>query len=193
MDRLQREVERTGREYPSRVVSTAHAERLSGLLGDHGGSVACGGQVDGPGMRVTPTVITDPDPDSAVMQEEIFGPILPVRSVASVDEAIAFVNARPKPLALYLFTESDDTVEAVTGSTASGSVGINHLLYQLLIPDLPFGGVGASGMGAYHGRHGFDTFSHQKSVLHKPTKPDPSIAYPPYGPIASRIMRRMMG
>ncbi|MCK9249790.1 MAG: aldehyde dehydrogenase family protein [Solirubrobacteraceae bacterium] len=193
MERLLREVERTGRDHPSRVINTGHAERLAALLDGHGGAVACGGRVDGAGKQVTPTVITDPDPGSDLMTEEIFGPILPVLSVPSVADAIAFVNDRPKPLALYVFTESQDVVDVVTGSTSSGSVGINHLLYQLLVPELPFGGVGTSGMGAYHGRHGFDTFSHRKAVLHKPTKPDPSMAYPPYGPIASRIMRRMMG
>jgi aldehyde dehydrogenase (NAD+) len=138
-------------------------------------------------------VVTDPDLDSPLMTEEIFGPILPVVTVNSVDDAVELVNSRPKPLALYLFTENNDTVQTVLGNTSSGSVGVNHLLYQLLVPDLPFGGVGASGTGDYHGEHGFTTFSHRKSVLRKPTNPDPSFAYPPYGAFASRLLRRLMG
>ena len=149
----------------------------------------------GPDMgtgRFAPAVITDPDPDSALMQEEIFGPILPVVMTDSLDESIAFVTARPKPLALYLFTRSSTVEHDVLGRTSSGSVCVNHLLYQCLIPELPFGGVGTAGMGAYHGRAGFETFSHPKAVLHKPNAPDLSLAYPPYGPLAERAFRLLL-
>lgn len=140
-----------------------------------------------------PAIVTDPDPSSPLMKHEIFGPILPVVSVPSVAEALRFVESRPAPLALYLFTESKDTERTVLSQTTSGSVGVNHLLYQLLVPELPFGGVGESGMGTYHGKNGFDTFSHRKSVLRKPTSPDPSFAYPPYGRATGKLMRRLMG
>uniref|UniRef100_UPI002458EAD2 aldehyde dehydrogenase family protein n=2 Tax=Nocardia TaxID=1817 RepID=UPI002458EAD2 len=124
---------------------------------------------------------------------EIFGPILPLLSVGSLREAIDFVNQRPKPLALYLFTSSRDTERTVLEQTSSGAVVVNHLLYHLLVPELPFGGVGDSGLGSYHGKHGFDTFSHHKAVLRKPARPDPAVAYPPYGSTMQKVLRRLMG
>ena len=106
------------------------------------------------------------------MQNEIFGPILPVITVQSLDEAIRFVNARPKPLSAYLFTKARATRERVIKEVPAGGMLINHLAFQVSTAKLPFGGVGASGMGAYHGKWGFDEFSHRKSVLTKPTRPD---------------------
>ena len=144
-------------------------------------------------LTVSPALVTDPDLDSQLMREEIFGPILPLISVPTIDDAIDFVNDRPKPLALYVFTESRETERRVLENTSSGSVGINHMLYQLLVDELPFGGVGASGMGRYHGKHGFDTFSHHKAVLRKSTRPDPAVTYPPYGRAMQAILRRVMG
>ena len=114
------------------------------------------------------------------MADEIFGPILPVLGVKDIEQAIAFVNSRPKPLALYLFTNDPLVQESVLERTSSGGVTVNHTLLHLAVPSLPFGGVGASGMGAYHGRATFETFSHRKSVLVKPTWLDPSFFYPPY-------------
>ena len=120
------------------------------------------------------------DPTAAVMQDEIFGPILPVIAFRDVDEAIQFVNDRPHPLALYVFSDDDATVDRVIDNTQSGGAGVNLTLLHIAPSSLPFGGVGPSGMGGYHGKHSFDTFSHRRSVLTKPVKPDPSIAYPPY-------------
>ncbi|MEN0135393.1 MAG: aldehyde dehydrogenase family protein [Rhodococcus sp. (in: high G+C Gram-positive bacteria)] len=192
VERLLRELDKAWRAEPTRIVNENHFDRLTALLDGHGGDTT-GGQRDRGTLRFGAAVVTDPDLDSPLMTEEIFGPILPVVTVTSVDDAVEMVNSRPKPLALYLFTESDDTVQTVLGNTSSGSAGVNHLLYQLLVPDLPFGGVGASGTGDYHGEHGFATFSHRKSVLRKPTNPDPSFAYPPYGAFATRLLRRIMG
>lgn len=124
------------------------------------------------------------------MDDEIFGPILPVVAVDSIDDATRIVRERPHPLALYVFAEDDHVVDTVLASTSSGGACVNHTLMHLAVPGLPFGGVGDSGMGAYHGRSGFDAFSHRRSVLRKPTRPDPGIMYPPYGKIASRIIRR---
>ena len=127
---------------------------------------------------VAPTITVEPSPDSPVMQEEIFGPILPVLGVERSDEATSFVGARPKPLALYVFAQQDDDVDDVLDHHAAGGVCVNQTLMHILPADLPFGGVGDSGMGAYHGKAGFDTFSHRKSVLHKPTRPDLEAAVP---------------
>ncbi|HEX2806667.1 MAG TPA: aldehyde dehydrogenase family protein, partial [Kineosporiaceae bacterium] len=177
---------------PGRIVDRRQFDRLAGLLRDSGGDVV-GGAVDEAALRMGPAVVVDPAPNSRLMQDEIFGPILPVVTVPSVDEAVRFVRQRPDPLALYVFTEFSATADAVLAATTSGTAAVNHLLQQLLVPDLPFGGVGPSGMGAYHGRVGFDTFSHLRGVLRRPTTPDPSIAYPPYGPATRRLLRRFLG
>ncbi|MBK5222853.1 MAG: aldehyde dehydrogenase family protein [Acidimicrobiia bacterium] len=174
-----------------RIVNEHHVARLQRLL-DAGGyeSVVTGAVVDVADLYVAPTVLAGVSLDSEVMADEIFGPILPIVGVGSVDEAIAIVNARPSPLALYLFADDDQVVEQVIERTTSGGVCVNHTLFQLGVPDLPFGGVGPSGMGAYHGKAGFDAFSHHRSVFRKSSRPDPSIIYPPYGKWKKRVMRR---
>jgi aldehyde dehydrogenase (NAD+) len=175
-----------------RIVNERHVARLQGLLDGGVGTVATGGQVD-PGARfVAPTVTVEPSTDSPVMQEEIFGPILPVLGVDGPIEAAAFVTARPKPLALYVFAERDDVVDDVLLATSSGGACVNQTLMHLLPPDLPFGGVGDSGSGAYHGKSGFDAFSHRKSVLRKPTKPDLKLLYPPYKGLVEKLVRKLV-
>jgi aldehyde dehydrogenase (NAD+) len=132
-------------------------------------------------------------PENApAMQDEIFGPILPVIEVDNVDAAIAFVNARPKPLALYVFSNDGAVQEQVISRTTSGGATVNHTWLHLAVPDLPFGGVGESGMGAYHGRATFETFSHRKAVLVKPTFVDPALVYPPYSEAKKKILRRIL-
>lgn len=192
VEKLLAELPKAGAADPARILNEAHFDRLVGLLNGHGGHVM-GGEQRRDRLQITPALVTDPDPDAPLMREEIFGPILPLVSVGSLQEAIDFVNARPRPLALYVFTESDVAAQRVITSTTSGSVGINQLMYQLLVPGLPFGGIGESGSGAYHGQFGFDTFSHLKAVLDKPTGIDPSITYPPYGRFATSLLRRLMG
>ncbi|MDV6211952.1 aldehyde dehydrogenase family protein [Rhodococcus erythropolis] len=192
VERLLKELPRAAGLDSTRIVNDRHLDRLESLLDGHGGE-RFGGQINRQSRTITPAVITDPDPSSQLMQEEIFGPILPIITVRDIEEAVAFVNGRPKPLALYLFTESRTTECAVTKATSSGSIGINHLMYQLLVPELPFGGIGESGTGSYHGKNGFDTFSHHKSVLRKPSALDLSFAYPPYGKLTTRVFRRLMG
>ncbi|MES9524394.1 aldehyde dehydrogenase family protein [Streptomyces capoamus] len=149
-----------------RIVNERHFDRLSGLLGS--GRVAVGGVGDRAARYLAPTVLADVDPGSPVMQEEIFGPILPIVTVADLDEAIAFINDRDKPLALYVFSESDRTRERIAAETSSGGLGHGLPLAHLTVSDLPFGGVGESGMGNYHGRYSIETFSHRKAVLAKP-------------------------
>lgn len=175
------------------VVNKRQFERLAGLLDNPGGRVALGGGVDAATLSIEPTVLVDPDPASAVMADEIFGPILPVLTVHSLTEAITFVNARPKPLAAYLFTSSQESRERLIAEVSSGGTLINHLAMHCLVPQLPFGGVGNSGMGAYHGEWGFQTFSHRKGVMIKPTKPDPRLMYPPYSERSKKILRKLLG
>jgi aldehyde dehydrogenase (NAD+) len=182
---------RTSRSF-GRIVNDRHLERLRTLLADGAGTVAVGGQIDSGERFVAPTITVEPRPDSALMQEEIFGPILPVLGVDGPAEAKAFIGARPKPLALYVFAERDEIVDDLVAHTTSGGVCVNQTLMHLLPADLPFGGVGDSGMGAYHGRTGFDAFSHHKSVLRKPIRPDLKMLYPPYRPRMEKLVRRII-
>jgi aldehyde dehydrogenase (NAD+) len=176
-----------------RIINERHFDRLSRLLDDEGaGEVVFGGEREGSDRYFGPTVVRGPEPTSALMQEEIFGPILPLIAVDDLDAAIEFVNARDKPLALYVFAEDDAVVDRVLEQTTSGGVCVNATLFHIAVPGLPFGGVGESGTGAYHGRASFDTFSHAKSVLAKPTSIDPSIAYPPYRGLKAKLLRRLL-
>jgi len=176
----------------TRIVNERHLARLESLLHSAGGTVVAGGKVDHAQRWIEPTVIVDPDPQAPIMQDEIFGPILPVVRVDSVDEALRFVRARPKPLALYLFTRSASVERMVVEQTSSGGVCINHVMMHFAVPELPFGGVGPSGLGAYHGRAGFEELSHRKPVLRRGFWPDLSIAYPPFDARKERILRRVL-
>ncbi|GGS60597.1 aldehyde dehydrogenase [Streptomyces cinerochromogenes] len=151
-----------------RIVNERHFDRLSALLGS--GRVAVGGTGDRAARYLAPTVLAGVDPASPVMQEEIFGPILPIVTVPGLDEAIDFINERDKPLALYVFSESDETRARIAAETSSGGLGHGLPLAHLTVSDLPFGGVGESGMGNYHGRYSIETFSHRKAVLAKPLR-----------------------
>jgi len=173
------------------LVNTRQAGRIAGLVQKAGGRTVRGGAVTPDTKRAELTVIVDPDGDSALMREEIFGPVLPIVTVDSVDDAIAHVQQGPKPLAVYLFTESRENERRVLDEISNGGTVINQLMYHLLVPGLPFGGVGTSGTGAYHGWWGFETFSHRKAVLRKPSWPDPALAYPPFTKLKERIMRKV--
>jgi aldehyde dehydrogenase (NAD+) len=173
------------------VVNKRQFDRLTGLLEGHGGSVVTGGQADRAELTIQPTVLLDPAADSDVMSEEIFGPILPVITVQSLSEAISFINGRPKPLAAYLFSSKREDRERMLDEVSAGGMVINHLAMHCLIPQLPFGGVGTSGMGAYHGEWGFKTFSHRKAVLTKPARPDLQLLYPPYSDRDRSILRKL--
>ncbi|MEV5910425.1 aldehyde dehydrogenase family protein [Streptomyces chartreusis] len=149
-----------------RIVNERHFDRLSPLLGS--GRTVTGGQSDRADKYIAPTVLADVRPDEPVMREEIFGPILPILHVADLDEAIAFINDRDKPLALYAFTENDTTKRRLAAETSSGGLNFGLPMHHLAVPTLPFGGVGESGMGNYHGRYSIETFSHRKAVLDVP-------------------------
>ena len=173
-----------------RIISTHHHRRLMGML--EGATIVVGGEADEAERYIAPTLVRDVDEDSPLMQEEIFGPLLPILRVRNVDEAISRVNARPKPLALYVYSEDSGVCEQVIARTSSGGASINHSWMHVAVPDLPFGGVGESGMGAYHGRASFETFSHRKSVLSKPTAIDPDVAYPPYTEFKTNLVKRLL-
>ncbi|MFJ8728996.1 aldehyde dehydrogenase family protein [Streptomyces bauhiniae] len=149
-----------------RIINERHFDRLSGLLDS--GRVAVGGDSDRADKYIAPTVLADVAPEAPVMQEEIFGPILPIVTVPDLDAAVDFINDRDKPLALYVFTDSDTTRDRIAAETSSGGLGHGLPVAHLTVSDLPFGGVGESGMGNYHGRYSLDTFSHRKAVLNKP-------------------------
>jgi aldehyde dehydrogenase (NAD+) len=175
-----------------RIVNKRQFERLTGYLAETKGTIALGGGSDPSELRIQPTVVVDPDPDEPLMKNEIFGPVLPVISVQSLDDAIKFVNSRPKPLSAYLFTKTRAIREKVIKEVPAGGMLVNHLAFQVGTAKLPFGGVGPSGMGAYHGRWGFEEFSHHKSVMTKPTRPDlSSVIYPPYTEKAWKLARRL--
>ena len=160
-----------------RIVNERHVRRLSALMGS--GEVACGGQIDAAARYIAPTILTGVALDSPVMADEIFGPILPVIKIGRLGEAVEIINARPKPLALYVFSSDKAAWTEIVERTSSGGVCVNDTLMHIAVPELPFGGVGASGMGAYHGRASFDTFSHRRGVLLRSTRVDPPLRYPP--------------
>jgi aldehyde dehydrogenase (NAD+) len=174
----------------ARIVNERHHARLTRLLDD--ADVVTGGEADLSDRYIAPTILKNVKEDDAVMQEEIFGPILPVISVPSVDSAIAFVNRRPKPLALYLFGRGKDVHDRVLAGTSAGGTTINHIWLHFGVDQLPFGGVGESGMGAYHGRLSFETFSHHRGVLKKPLLPDPPLLFPPYSARKLRWIKRLL-
>lgn len=174
-----------------RIVNERHFDRLSALL--ESGEVVAGGRTDRGSLYMEPTVLGGVDPDSPVMAEEIFGPILPVITVPDLDAAIRFVNERDKPLALYGFTDSEATKRRLTTETSSGGLAFGLPIAHLAVPDLPFGGVGESGMGAYHAETSIDTFSHVKSVLDKSLALDTmKPAYAPITAFKEKLMRRMV-
>ncbi len=174
----------------ARVVNERHHARLTELL--EGAEVAVGGDADASECYLAPTLVPNVKPDSPLMRDEIFGPILPILKVRDVDEAIDLVAEREKPLALYLFTGSEESERKVVEQTSSGGVCVNATIYHLANPNLPFGGVGASGMGTYHGRASFEAFSHRKPVMTKSTRVDPKLAYPPYSRLLTALIRRRL-
>ncbi|RUO48637.1 aldehyde dehydrogenase family protein [Pseudidiomarina aquimaris] len=170
-----------------RIVNEQHWQRLVGYLEQ--GTVVHGGDHDRQQRFLAPTILTDVAVDSPVMEEEIFGPILPVLSVPNLASAVEFIRERDKPLALYGFSASKRALQQLTEQTHAGNQCNNDTLMFMLNPELPFGGVGPSGMGRYHGKFGFDTFSHQKAVMQRPFWFDPKFRYPPYTSFKQKLLR----
>jgi acyl-CoA reductase-like NAD-dependent aldehyde dehydrogenase len=158
-----------------RIVNAEHYDRIIRLLDS--GDIYYGGEYDRDSLFIAPTILANVEPDSPIMQEEVFGPILPVLEVNSIEEAVNFVNARPKPLALYVFAEGRTVPERILNSTESGDAVVNDCAIQIWILELPFGGVGNSGMGKYHGEWGFRAYTNARGVIYHSTKIDPKIRY----------------
>ncbi|HDK7823635.1 TPA: aldehyde dehydrogenase [Staphylococcus aureus] len=163
-----------------RIVNLKHYHRLTSLLNSEQMNIVFGGHSDEDERYIEPTLLDHVTSDSAIMQEEIFGPILPILTYQSLDEAIAFIHQRPKPLSLYLFSEDENATQRVINDLSFGGGAINDTLMHLANPKLPFGGVGASGMGRYHGKYSFDTFTHEKSYIFKSTRLESGVHLPPY-------------
>ena len=174
----------------ARIVSDRHFTRLTALLGD--GKAVVGGENIADERYIAPTVLDNVALSSQVMTEEIFGPILPIISVSSTEEAIRYVASHDHPLALYVFAEKKSVVDDVLAQTTAGGVTVNGTIMHLTSPHLPFGGVGESGMGGYHGKSGVRLFQHMKPVLARGTKMDPSLAYPPYTARKAKIFRKIL-
>ena len=170
-----------------RIINERHHGRIVKLL--NSGSTVVGGEHDVADRYIAPTILRDVSEDDPVMQEEIFGPVLPVLSVANMKSAIASVNRRDKPLALYIFSKNKAIQDEIIAHTSAGGTTVNHVWMHLAVPELPFGGVGPSGMGAYHGKASFEVFSHRRSILRKPSGLEPPIMYPPYTDWKLRLIR----
>ncbi|XP_013406965.1 aldehyde dehydrogenase family 3 member B1 isoform X2 [Lingula anatina] len=167
-------------DYYCRIVNIRHFHRLKKML--NGAQIALGGATDEQDLFIEPTVLVDVKPGDAVMQEEIFGPILPIITVNGVEEALEMINEGEKPLALYVFSHDKKLAKRILDCTSSGSACINDVMVQFGLNTLPFGGVGHSGMGGYHGKHSFETFSHRRSCLMKALNMESvnGLRYPPY-------------
>lgn len=175
----------------ARIVNEAHFRRLSAYLKE--GKILSGGRSDAADLYIEPTLLEAPAPSSAVMEEEIFGPILPILPFEDLDQALDQVRRRPRPLALYLFTEKAPVEAKVLGSVSFGGGCVNDAIAHFAATDLPFGGIGASGFGAYHGRKSFEAFSHPRSVLKRSTWVDVPVRYPPYSSAKLKLVKKLIG
>ena len=161
-----------------RIINRRNFDRLVDFFGS--GTAVAGGESDPDELYIAPTVLVDVSVESPIMQDEVFGPILPILEIDSVEAVIRWVNERPRPLGLYVFTEDEDVAERIFDATDSGDACVNDCAVHPMIPELPFGGVGNSGMGKYHGRWGFEAFTNARGVLFHNAHIDPGVKYPPY-------------
>jgi coniferyl-aldehyde dehydrogenase len=181
------------------IVSDRHYERLTGMIEEarSGGAEILQPEHDAQaaqaGRKIPPTVVLNPPRDAKIMTEEIFGPLLPVIGYSELDAAVDYVADRDHPLALYVYSTDKVQARRVLDETQSGGAGININILHLSVPDLPFGGVGASGQGAYHGKAGFDTFTHDRSVFSTGKWHPSRLLAPPYGKLFERIAKRQLG
>lgn len=173
-----------------RIINDAHFDRLSTLLDD--GETFIGGESEKASRYIAPTILNNITLDDSIMQDEIFGPILPVLDYESVEDCINIINARPRPLALYVFTSDQALEDRIMSTVSFGGGAVNDTIAQLGNHHLSFGGVGASGFGSYHGKSSFDCFSHKKSVMKKPFWPDFPIRYAPYDDMKLGLVKKVL-
>lgn len=196
LEEVRREITRQFGESPlenenyGKIINARHFERVSGLI--DAAKVICGGGVNPETMQIAPTVMDNVTPSDRVMQEEIFGPIMPVMRFTDIDDVIGDVNSKPHPLALYIFAKDKSVVRRVTASCSFGGGCINDTIIHLATSNMGFGGVGASGIGSYHGKAGFDAFSHHKSIVDKKTWLDLPMRYQPYRKSNGRLIRMFL-
>ncbi len=177
-------------DYP-RMINRKRFDAVARLMDR--GRVLCGGATDAEHLYIAPTLIDGVGPDDPVMQEEIFGPVLPVLGFERIEEVPEIIKRNPSPLSLYLFSRDRRATDFVLNSVRFGGGCVNDTLMHLSNPAIPFGGVGSSGMGAYHGRHSFETFTHAKGILHTPAGYDNPFRFPPYTRLKERLIRMVMG
>lgn len=163
-----------------RIVNDRHIQRLKKIIEKDKKYLFMGGTIDEKQRYIEPTILSLDNFEAASMQEEIFGPILPVIGYSDIGQALAYINSHDKPLALYVFSENQKAIDSIINNTASGGVAINETISHIINPNLPFGGIGSSGIGNYHGEYSFNTFSHQRSCLRKTTKLKLNLIYPPF-------------
>ena len=172
-----------------RIINHRHFSRIVSYIEAQKDTLVHGGETDEENKFIAPTLMLNPELESGVMQEEIFGPVLPIVEVDNMSDAIRFVKDREKPLALYLFSNNQKNIDAVSQQTSAGSMCINDAVIFMVNPELPFGGVGNSGMGSYHGKWGFDTFSHLKPIMHRSFLADAPIRYAPYTSFKQKLFK----
>lgn len=175
-----------------RIINERHFDRLLFILNKDDDKIIFGGDNNREDRFISPTIISSNDYNISAMEDEIFGPILPVIPFSDINNAIHDINSREKPLALYLFTTNNEVKKKVLSNTSSGGVCVNDTISHLVTNKLPFGGVGNSGMGAYHGIYSFNTFTHEKSILCKSNKLALSIAYPPYDDKKNKLLKKFL-
>lgn len=179
----------------SRIVNSNHFARLMKLLDDEkvSGKVVHGGERNETDLKIAPTILLDVPRDSLIMNEEIFGPLLPIITVEKVGESYDIINSGPKPLAAYLFTSNEKLKKQFVMTVSAGGVVVNDTAIHLAVLTLPFGGVGESGMGAHHGKFSFDAFSHKKAVVYRSFVADAAVRYPPYTKGKLSLLKALVG
>ncbi|VVB10397.1 unnamed protein product [Arabis nemorensis] len=178
----------------SRIVNSFHFKRLEGMLKENGvaNKIVHGGQTIEDKLKISPTILLDVAEESSMMREEIFGPLLPIITVEKIEDGVQVIRSKPKPLAAYLFTDNKELQKQFVQDVAAGGIGINDTVLHVTVKDLPFGGVGESGIGAYHGKFSYDTFSHKKGVLYRSFVADSDIRYPPYTPKKKTVLKALL-
>lgn len=174
----------------AKIINHSHFERLQGLK--QASTVVAGGESDATSRYIAPTLLSPVSWQDQIMEEEIFGPLLPILTYDSLEEVISQIQTRPHPLALYLFSENNAHQDLIINGLSFGGGCINDTIVHLATPHLPFGGVGSSGMGAYHGKFSFECFSHRKAIMQRPLKLDLPLRYPPYPGWKERLVRQIM-